>query len=157
MSVPPLPPRAPDMNIAKIEHFSFLKDATFEKPPSGNGLETRDLGFAKISGGQVGVAVVRASGESCEPTLWHMHNLELQVGYIVKGWMKYEVDGLGEVTVEAGTGIYHVPRTRMRMLACSPDFEGIWVKMPPQDTVTLFIPDEDTQEYEAVEFENSLS
>lgn len=138
----PLPPPRPDMTFADSDMFSELTHDAFYSPPGVSGMEIRDIGFGKRTNGRVGAQIFRATGEAADPPLWHMHDLDIQIGYIISGWILYEFEGLGVVRVEAGTAIRHLPRNRLRVLDRSPDFEGIWVKSPAIDVVTLFPADE---------------
>lgn len=120
-------PSMAGINIMKSELVRPLRPESFEAV-AGMDLEVRNLGFGVPTGGAVGMQVFRANGQKASGApVWHMHDLQVHVGYITKGWALYEFEGLGEVKVEAGTGICHLPCSRMRLLDRSPDFEGVWV------------------------------
>lgn len=156
MTDAPLPPPRSDMTFADRDMFSELTEGAFYSPPGVYGMEIRDIGFGKRTGGRVGVQIFRASGDVADPPLWHMHDLDIQIGYIISGWILYEFEGLGVVRVEAGTAIRHLPRNRLRVLDRSSDFEGIWVKSPAEDVVTLF-PVDDTGGYGEVIYTHTES
>lgn len=139
----PLPPRTSDMNVQPLDHFKPLDVDSFHSLPGLEGFEVRDLQIGVLNGGRAGVQIFRAAKEPMPgPGIWHMHDLDIQIGYIIRGWVLYEFDGSGEVKAEAGTVINHMPRCRLRILDRSPDYEGIWVKSPSHDVVTAFPYDE---------------
>ena len=153
MAEAPLPPAAADMNFATPDLFKPLTSDSFKSVPGLEGLEVRDLGFGELSGGAIGAQVFRASPiPSPLSAVWHMHNLTFQIGYVTRGWILYEFEGVGQVRIEAGGAIFHRPRNRLRMLDRSSDFEGLWIKGPAQDTVTAFPFDEEAGEYREVTF-----
>ncbi len=153
MSHEPMLPPLVDVNIATENLFIPLAPNSFHIVPGDGGLEVRDVGLGVVSNGEVVAQVFRSTGDKpTEIGVWHMHNrLSLQIGYIIKGWLLYEFEGLGEMKVEAGTVIYHQPRTRLRVLGRSPDFEGIWIKGPSEDHVTFFEFDHDSEAYKESE------
>jgi hypothetical protein len=156
MTLPPLPTPTDSMNFMTAENFDLPGPDNFQAAPMGE-MEFRNLKFDRLSGGKVAAQIVRAMGPLTENvSVWHMHHLDFHLGYIIKGWIAYEFERLGEVRLEAGAGIFHLPRSRMRVIDRSPDFEGIWIKTPAEDEVSLFIFDEDDREYNEVNFVNSM-
>lgn len=142
----PVPSDGKSVNLADPSMFIELtSDSYVNVPPLG--LQVRDLGLAGLTNGLLAAQAVRASPDyDTLPGHWHMHDLKLQVGYVVSGWVTYEFDGVGVKRFDRGACIVHVPRNRLRMLAVSPDFEGIWFKNPNQEVVTFwqYQPDDDT-------------
>jgi hypothetical protein len=137
-----LPPMTDDLNIARPEQFVPLTKESFHRSPDLPGMEIRNISFGELSAGKVAAQVYRAcDGWSERGSVWHMHELEHRIGYVIRGWCKYEMEGLGEVVVEAGSAIYHISRNRFRVLGRSEDFEGIWFKAPAVDVITVFAPE----------------
>ena len=57
--------------------------------------EYRDLGVNAATQGKYSANVIRAvPGRRAEPT-WHIHNLDFQMIYILKGWVTFEYEGQG--------------------------------------------------------------
>ena len=109
--------------------YDLAKDAKF-----GTGLrdyfEYRDFGFAKGSKGLVQAHVLRAA-KPCPPGGMgrHIHTLQFQMNYILKGWMKFELEG--EVhTFHAGDAWMQPPDLKHELLEYSDDLENIEVVMP---------------------------
>ncbi len=142
MDDPPLPPRRPDMTLARPELFNAETADSFKRVAGFDGVEIRDLGLGALSGGALAGQVFRcAHPRTPLPGTWHMHDLAFQIGFITRGWGLYEFEGVGRLKLEAGASIFHLPRNRLRMLDCSDDFEGLWLKSSDRDRITAFIPD----------------
>lgn len=94
--------------------------------------EYGDLGIAEATKGGFGAHVIRAiPGVHPEPQ-WHLHELEFQMVWIVKGWVRFEYEDIGEVTLTAGTSVLQPPRIRHRELAHSDDLELVEITAPAQ-------------------------
>lgn len=94
--------------------------------------EYRDLGFAQASHGLVQAHVLRAV-KPCPSggTGRHSHAVQFQMNYIVKGWMKFELDG--EVyTFHAGDAWMQPPGIKHELLDYSDDLENLEVVMPAE-------------------------
>jgi quercetin dioxygenase-like cupin family protein len=92
--------------------------------------EYGDLGIAGVTGGGFGAHVIRAiPGEHPQPQ-WHLHELDFQMVWVVKGWVRFEYEDIGEVTLTAGTSVYQPPRIRHRELAHSDDLELVEITAP---------------------------
>jgi quercetin dioxygenase-like cupin family protein len=108
---------------------SHEDDATFTQ-----GLRSffayRDLGIRHVTGGRVGAHVIRAvPGESAKPA-WHTHALTFQMVYVLKGWVRFEYEGAGEVLLKAGSSVYQPPGIRHREIAHSDDLELLEITLP---------------------------
>ena len=100
----------------------------------------RDLGVAEATKGAVQAHVIRLV-PPCDPaevSQRHYHDVEFQLIYMLKGWMKGEYEGQGEIMMRAGscwiqpTGIKHT------VLDYSDDCEMLEIILPAEfDTVTL--------------------
>jgi len=59
--------------------------------------------------GNISANVIRAvPGRRAEPT-WHIHHLDFQMIYILKGWVTFEYEGQGEVTFRPGSAALQPP------------------------------------------------
>ena len=106
------------------------KDLKFE-PGLRDYLEYRDLGMVKGSHGLVRAHVLRVSKPCPEGgTGRHSHLLDFQMNYILKGWAKFEFEGRGEITFEAGDSWLQPPGIAHTLLDYSDDFENIEITMP---------------------------
>ncbi|MBV1799082.1 cupin domain-containing protein [Siccirubricoccus sp. G192] len=97
----------------------------------------RDLGIREATGGSYGAHVIRAvPGQHTEPR-WHTHALDFQMVYILRGWVRFEYEDIGEVLLAAGDSIYQPPRIRHRELAHSEDLELVEITSPAEFATAL--------------------
>lgn len=109
---------------------SHLDDAKFARRGLRSYFEYRDLGIRRATGGKVVAHVIRARPGSAPHGEWHLHDCEVQLVYVLKGWVRFEYEGVGEVLMKAGSCFYQPPRIRHRELAHSPDVEMLEVVAP---------------------------
>jgi mannose-6-phosphate isomerase-like protein (cupin superfamily) len=100
----------------------------------------RDLGMSKATGGMVQAHVIRMI-PPCDPkevSKRHYHDVDLQLVYVLKGWIKSEFEGEGEVTMRAGSCWLQPPRIKHSVLDYSDDCELLEIILPAEfETVTL--------------------
>lgn len=109
---------------------SHLRDAKFAKRGLRSYFEYRDLGIKRATRGKVVAHVIRARPGRAPHGEWHAHDCEVQFVYVLKGWVRFEYEGVGEVLMKAGTCFYQPPRIRHRELEHSPDVELLEVVAP---------------------------
>jgi quercetin dioxygenase-like cupin family protein len=115
---------------------NHLSGAEFRSDGLRSFFEYRDLGISDATGGRVMAHVIRARGDHDERSGAHRHLLEFQMVYVLKGWVKFEYDGVGEVTLTAGSCVHQPPGIRHREIDHSDDVEMIEITMPGKfDTV----------------------
>jgi len=115
---------------AKRFKVSHAKGAKFSRRGLRGYFEYRDLGVARASKGRTVAHVIRARPGKAPKGEWHYHDCELQFVYVLKGWARFEYEGVGTVTMRAGTCFVQPPRIRHRELAHSPDLEMLEVVSP---------------------------
>ena len=100
----------------------------------------RDLGMAAATNGLAQAHVIRLI-PPCDPaevSKRHFHDVEFQMIYVLKGWMKGEYEGAGVVTMREGSCWLQPPRIKHTVLDYSDDCELLEVIIPADfDTVTL--------------------
>lgn len=100
----------------------------------------RDLGIKDATGGLVQAHVIRFV-PPCRPeevSKLHFHDVDFQMIYVLKGWIKSEFAGEGAHRFEAGSCWIQPPRIEHRVLDYSDDCEVLEIIMPADfDTVTL--------------------
>ena len=94
--------------------------------------EYRDLGIGGATGGRINAHVIRAREHHDAKPEWHHHDLDFQMVYVLKGWVRFEYEGTGEVLLEAGSSVYQPPRIRHREIAHSPDLEMLEITAPAE-------------------------
>lgn len=94
--------------------------------------EYRDLGIKEATAGRVVAHVIRAiPGVQALPQRHH-HEVEFQMIYVLKGWVKFDYEGVGEVLLTAGTCLHQPPGIRHTELGHSDDFEVLEIVMPAE-------------------------
>ena len=94
--------------------------------------EYRDLGMSKATGGMVQAHVIRFV-PPCRPeevSKLHFHDVEFQMVYVLKGWIKTELDGQGAITMQTGSAWIQPPRIKHKVLDYSDDCEVLEIVLP---------------------------
>jgi hypothetical protein len=92
----------------------------------------RDLGIADASGGLARAHVIRLLGP-CNPeevSKLHYHDVEFQMVYVLKGWVKTYMEGVGETMMQPGSAWTQPPRICHMILDYSDDVELLEVILP---------------------------
>ncbi|MGH6665552.1 MAG: cupin domain-containing protein [Pseudolabrys sp.] len=100
----------------------------------------RDLGIAPATGGMVQAHVIRMLPpfRPEEVSTPHYHDVEFQMVYVLKGWMKTEFEGEGAHTFHAGSCWIQPPKIKHTVLGYSDDCELLEIILPADfKTVTL--------------------
>ena len=90
----------------------------------------RDLGIGEATDGKFHAHVIRAKPGHHAEGGWHTHDLNFQLVYILKGWVKFRYDGVGEVLLEAGTCVHQPPHIKHIEIDHSDDLELIEITSP---------------------------
>ncbi len=118
---------------------SHLKAGAFE-----GGLRSyakyRDLGIAAATNGLARAHVIKMI-PPCDPALVskrHYHDVEFQMIYVLKGWIKGEYEGTGVMTMREGSCWLQPPRIKHTVLDYSADCELLEIILPADfETVEL--------------------
>lgn len=118
------------MDHAMKFSVSHLDRSEFESDGLRPFFEYRDLGIREATGGRVLAHVIRARpGVPAEPERHH-HVVNFQMVYVLKGWIKFNYEGAGEVTLKAGSCVHQPPGIKHTELAHSGDLELIEIVIP---------------------------
>jgi hypothetical protein len=100
----------------------------------------RDLGVAAATNGLARAHVIKMV-PPCDPaevSKRHYHDVEFQMVYVLKGWIKGEYDGAGIVTMREGSCWLQPPKIKHAVLDYSDDCELLEIILPADfDTVEL--------------------
>ena len=96
--------------------MSLHKSAEW-KPGLRSYFEYRDLGIVAATKGKVLAHVIRAREPCRGPGGYHTHDLEFQMNYVLRGWIR--------VDFEAGDSWHQEPNIKHEVLEFSDDFEVI--------------------------------
>ena len=94
----------------------------------------RDLGIADASQGLAQAHVIRLIGP-CNPaevSKLHFHDVEFQMVYVLKGWIKTYMEGQGETLMKQGSAWTQPPRIRHLIMDYSDDVELLEVILPAE-------------------------
>jgi mannose-6-phosphate isomerase-like protein (cupin superfamily) len=107
-----------------------------EEDFKADGLRTyakyRDLGIADASNGLARAHVIRLIGP-CNPSevsKLHFHDVEFQMVYVLKGWVKTYMEGQGETLMQQGSAWTQPPRIKHLIIDYSDDVELLEVILP---------------------------
>ena len=92
----------------------------------------RDLGIKDATHGLAQAHVIRLLGP-CDPqevSKLHYHDVEFQMVYVLKGWVKTWMEGEGETMMSQGSCWTQPPRIRHMILDYSDDVELLEVILP---------------------------
>lgn len=94
----------------------------------------RDLGIADATHGLAQAHVIRLQGP-CNPaevSKLHYHDVEFQMVYVLKGWVKTYMDGQGETLMKEGSAWTQPPKIKHMILDYSDDVELLEVILPAE-------------------------
>jgi uncharacterized RmlC-like cupin family protein len=92
----------------------------------------RDLGIAAATRGLARAHVIKMI-PPCDPAAVskrHYHDVDFQMIYVLKGWIKGEYEGAGEVTMREGACWLQPPRIEHTVLDYSDDCELLEIILP---------------------------
>jgi mannose-6-phosphate isomerase-like protein (cupin superfamily) len=94
----------------------------------------RDLGIADATHGLAQAHVIRLIGP-CNPaevSKLHFHDVEFQMVYVLKGWIKTYMEGQGETLMKQGSCWTQPPRIKHLVMDYSDDVELLEVILPAE-------------------------
>jgi mannose-6-phosphate isomerase-like protein (cupin superfamily) len=118
----------PKQRIA-ISHY---RDEDFKADGLRTYAKYRDLGVAEASRGLARAHVIRLIGP-CNPaevSKLHFHDVEFQMVYVLKGWVKTYMEGQGETLMREGSSWTQPPRIKHLIMDYSDDVELLEVILP---------------------------
>ena len=109
---------------------SLLRQAKFQ-PGFRAYFQDRDLGVRAATGGRYTAEVHRACGP-CPPdgSGLHLHKVDFQFNYVLKGWFRVRFEGEGEFTFKAGDSWLQPPEIEHNVLGFSEDLEVLEIVSP---------------------------
>ena len=136
----PLRARAAAVPVAKRPRpkqriaISHYRDEDFKADGLRAYAKYRDLGIADASRGVAQAHVIRLIGP-CNPaevSKLHFHDVEFQMVYVLKGWVKTYLEGQGETLMQEGSAWTQPPRIKHLILDYSDDVELLEVILPAE-------------------------
>ncbi len=112
--------------------ISHYRDEDFKADGLRNYAQYRDLGVADASRGLARAHVIRLIGP-CDPaevSKLHFHDVDFQMVYVLKGWVKTYMEGQGETLMKQGSSWTQPPRIKHLIMDYSDDVELLEVILP---------------------------
>ena len=122
---------APRETVSQRFVVSHLTEADFKADGLRPYAQYRDLGFAEATGGLCQAHVIRLV-PPCTDTVRqrHSHAVDLQLVYVLKGWVKNEFAGQGEQMMSVGSCWLQPSDIAHTVLDYSPDCELLEIVVP---------------------------
>jgi mannose-6-phosphate isomerase-like protein (cupin superfamily) len=120
----------PKQRIA-VSHY---RDEDFKADGLRAYAQYRDLGVAAASNGLAQAHVIRLIGP-CNPnevSKLHFHDIDFQMVYVLKGWVKTYMEGQGETLMQQGSSWTQPPKIKHMILDYSDDVELLEVILPAE-------------------------
>lgn len=118
-------------NAPQTFTVSHLNQQDFKADGLRTYAQYRDLGIAAASGGLCQAHVIRFNPPCTdEVRKQHVHDVDLQLVYVLQGWMKNEFEGHGEQMMSAGSCWLQPSGIRHTVLDYSPDCEVLEIIVP---------------------------
>jgi hypothetical protein len=112
--------------------ISHYRDEDFKADGLRTYAQYRDLGVAEASHGLARAHVIRLIGP-CNPaevSKLHFHDVEFQMVYVLKGWVKTYMEGQGETLMKQGSSWTQPPRIKHLIMDYSDDVELLEIILP---------------------------
>ena len=110
---------------------SHLNQADFKVDGLRTYAQYRDLGIAAATGGLCQAHVIRFTPPCTDAVRKrHLHEADLQLVYVLQGWMKNEFEGHGEQMMSAGSCWLQPSGIRHTVLDYSADCEVLEIVVP---------------------------
>jgi hypothetical protein len=112
--------------------ISHHRDEDFKADGLRTYAKYRDLGVADASGGVARAHVIRLIGP-CDPdevSKLHFHDVDFQMVYVLKGWVKTYMEGVGETTFNEGSSWTQPSRIKHLIMDYSDNVELLEVILP---------------------------
>jgi mannose-6-phosphate isomerase-like protein (cupin superfamily) len=122
--------KRPKQRIAISHH----RDEDFKSDGLRTYAQYRDLGIANATNGLAQAHVIRLIGP-CNPaevSKLHFHDVEFQMVYVLKGWVKTYLEGQGETLMKEGSCWTQPPRIKHLIMDYSDDVELLEVILPAE-------------------------
>ncbi|MPZ58287.1 MAG: cupin domain-containing protein [Rhizobiales bacterium] len=128
----PAPKAAPKARRPQAFVVSHLHEDDFETGGLRRYAKYRDLGIAAATSGLARAHVIRfvPPFRADVVAIPHYHDVDFQLIYVLKGWLRSEFEGHGTITMRQGSCWIQPPRTRHTLVGYSDDCEVLEVILP---------------------------
>ena len=121
--------------LSKAKQKFAVSRARGDGDYKGDGLRKyalyRDFGFAEATEGMVHAHIIKLIPPCTDEVRQrHRHLVQMQMVYVLKGWMKIEHEGQGVMTMKAGDAWLMPPGIRHTVLDYSDDCQNLEITIP---------------------------
>jgi hypothetical protein len=128
----PAPAAAKRARLRQRIAISHYRDEDFKADGLRTYAQYRDLGVTEASRGLARAHVIRLIGP-CDPaevSKLHFHDVDFQMVYVLKGWVKTYMEGQGETLMKQGSSWTQPPRIKHLIMDYSDDVELLEIILP---------------------------
>jgi hypothetical protein len=128
----PAPAPAKRARLRQRIAISHYRDEDFKADGLRTYAQYRDLGVTEASRGLARAHVIRLIGP-CNPaevSKLHFHDVDFQMVYVLKGWVKTYMEGQGETLMKQGSSWTQPPRIKHLIMDYSDDVELLEIILP---------------------------
>ncbi|MGH6776599.1 MAG: cupin domain-containing protein [Bradyrhizobium sp.] len=125
----PAKPRTRAKQKIAVSHY---RDEDFKADGLRAYASYRDLAIAEATDGLARAHVIRLKGP-CNPievSKLHFHDVDFQMVYVLKGWLKTYMEGQGETLMKEGSAWTQPPRVKHMILDYSDGAEVLEIILP---------------------------
>lgn len=93
----------------------------------------RDLGMAEATSGAAVAQVIKFVPPCTdEVRVWHTHDVEFQMIYVLRGWIETEMEGRKPEKMQVGSAWLQPPNIKHRVINYSDDCEVLEIVLPAE-------------------------
>ena len=129
-----MPDTPPRFCVSHAKHSAFRRDGL--RPF----YEYRDLGIDAATSGRFHAQVIRPNPDTPGKAGHHHHALDFQLVYVLKGWVVFDYEGIGNVRLEAGDCVHQPPGIVHAEIEHSDDLEMLEITSPADFETTAAEP-----------------
>jgi quercetin dioxygenase-like cupin family protein len=120
--------------IAQAFNFTPLRDEDFHAKGLRKFYQYRDLGLRAATGGLMRAEHIRNVGGTDAHTGWHCHDLDFQMVFCLKGWVRFVTQDGETITLRPGDCAHLPALYRHDEIEFSPDWEVVEITAPADVT-----------------------
>ena len=129
-----MPDAPPRFHISHARHSAFRRDGLRRF------YEYRDLGIEAATSGRFHAQVIRPNPDSPGKVGHHRHALDFQIVYVLKGWVVFDYEGVGNVRLAAGDCVHQPSGIVHAEIEHSDDLELLEINSPAHFETTAVGP-----------------
>lgn len=121
-------------------HVSHARHSAFHRDGLRPFYEYRNLGIDAATSGRFHAQVIRPNPDNPGNVGPHRHALDFQLVYVLKGWVVFDYEGVGNVRLEAGDCVHQPSGIVHAEIDHSDDLEMLEITAPARFETTRVEP-----------------